>query len=112
MVDKRFFDDLVILLTSEVDNTIANDLSKELLRRKLAACISIREVASNFWWEGAIETAMESQLIIKTSKEKLQDLIDAIDQLHSYETPQILFWNVSASHSYRKWVDHSLLLDL
>ena len=108
MTGQGCFDYLVIVLTTEANSTIANILAKEIMKRKLAACISLREVDSCFLWKGKIEQSNEVQLLIKTTQKQLKDLIDAIESLHSYELPELLFWNVSASESYQKWVEDEL----
>ena len=105
MVSQRSFNNLVILLTNDANSRVANDLAKEILNRRLAACVNLREVSSHFWWDGEIQQSNEVQLFIKTTKDQLQNLIKTIESLHSYQTPELLFWNASASDSYLNWVE-------
>ena len=105
MVFAKAVGDLVLVLTSEVDSTVAEALAKELLNRRLAACISLREIKSHFWWEGKLQEDNEIQLLIKTTQGQLENLLDAINQLHTYQTPELLYWNVSASDPYRQWAE-------
>ena len=104
MVSQRQFDGLVIVVTTETNNISADSLAKGILSRKLAACVSLRPVKSYFWWEGELEENNEVQLLIKTTTYKLQNLIDTINQLHSYTTPELLYWNISASEPYKEWI--------
>ncbi len=109
MIDLSFNNDLALVLTTEADSSIADNLAKELLNRRLAICVSLREVKSHFWWEGKLEQVNEVQLLIKTTKDQLQNLLEDINQLHSYQIPELLYWNASASDEYRKWAEDSII---
>ena len=88
---------LLLVITTEKDYNQASNLSRELLRKKFAACISLRELKSLYWWEGKIEENLEVELIIKTSKYHLSNLLLEIKKMHSYDTPEILFWPINSS---------------
>ena len=103
MIESRSSSKLVIVLTTEANLTIANCLAKALLSRKLAVCVSSREVSSTFWWQDRLEQNNEVELLIKTTSDKLQSLIKSIKNLHSYQTPELLYWNVSSSSAYGEW---------
>ena len=96
--------DLVLLLTSEANSTVADSLAKELLKKGLAACVTLREIKSHFWWDGEMQEDNEVQLLIKTTNNQLQNLLDVINQLHTYQTPELLHWNASTSEAYGQWV--------
>ena len=110
MVDQKPSDGLVIVLTTEVNTTIADSLAKELLNRKLAACVNLREIKSYFSWEGKLEQVYEAQLLIKTTKSKLQSLLKMIKHLHSYQNPELIYWNASGSDAYIEWIKEVTLL--
>ena len=103
MVIQRSFGELVVVLTTEANSDIGDCLARELLNRRLAACVSLREINSHFWWEGKLNQNKEVELLIKTTKCQLDNLLEAIKKLHSYQTPELLHWNVSASDDYLKW---------
>ncbi len=105
MNNESLANDLVLVLTTEADRIIADELVKELLKRRVAACISIREVQSYYWWNEEIEQTNEIQLLIKTTKAQLQSLMNNIEELHTYQNPELLFWEVSGSDGYKKWVN-------
>ena len=96
---------LVIVLTTEGDVFKAKYLAKSLLEERLAACISIKEVDSLYYWKGELNNSSEAQLLIKTTKEKLNKLIEVIKTLHSYELPELIYWFASATNSYVEWVE-------
>ncbi len=105
MYSQKDSSSLVIILTTEINHEVAESLAEEILKQKLAACVSIREVQSHFWWDGKLEKNKEVQLLIKTSQKLLDDLLVRINQLHTYKTPEILHWDVSANASYKEWIE-------
>ena len=95
--------ELVLVITTEEDFLKAESLSRCLLEKRLAACISLQEIHSQYWWEENLEKKHEVQLLIKTTKKQLENLSKAIKQFHSYETPELISWPVSAAQSYGEW---------
>ena len=104
MATQTSIGELVLVLTNEVNSTIADGLAKELLNQRLVACVSLREIKSHFRWEDKVEEVNEVELLIKTTENNLANVINAIQALHSYKTPEILYWDVSSIDGYRKWV--------
>ena len=96
---------MYIALTTESDLVKARCLAKELLESKLAACISTNKTNAMYWWQGKIEESEEIQLVIKTNSEKINNLIEKIMLLHSYETPEIIFWETSSTSGYNEWMN-------
>ena len=59
-------DKIVIFVTTGSEEE-AHKVAELLLERRKAACINIVPgVASSFWWQGKLDSARESLLIIKT----------------------------------------------
>ena len=98
----------LLVLTTEKDYTHARNLARDLLLKKLAACINLRELKSLFWWEGEIEENKEVQLIIKTSQCKLSELLSEIKKIHTYNVPEILFFPVNSEENYETWIKEVL----
>ncbi|MEB3159814.1 MAG: divalent-cation tolerance protein CutA [Synechococcus sp.] len=101
-------DPLVLVLTTEADQTKADGLAQALLEQGLAACVSCSPVRSTYRWQGQLECAHEVQLWIKTTRQGWPRLEQALPVLHSYDTPEILHWEVQASESYGAWVQDSV----
>jgi periplasmic divalent cation tolerance protein len=75
----------------------------------LAGCVQIGgPVCSTYSWNGCIEQAMEFRLAVKTTRLKLDELIEKLTSLHPYDTPEILWTEVSASASYFHWLNEYL----
>ncbi len=103
---------LILVLTSEANVTIAEDLAKIILEKRLAACANLKEIKSYFWWDGRLQEENEVQILIKTTQSQLQNLLDAINKLHTYQTPEILWWNASVGDVYGEWASQSVCVDL
>jgi periplasmic divalent cation tolerance protein len=93
----------VTVLNSDEGSSIAHDL----VEKRLAACVNILPgLTSVFGWEGKIEAASETLLIIKTRKDLLNALTNRIQELHSYEVPEIVSIDISGSHEkYITWIN-------
>ena len=87
----------------------AAKIASRLLKEKLAACVNIvKGVDSHFWWQGRLDKAKESLLIIKTRKSLFARLVKKVKSLHSYEVPEIIALPVISGHKpYLDWIDES-----
>ncbi|MCX5711962.1 MAG: divalent-cation tolerance protein CutA [Candidatus Omnitrophica bacterium] len=88
----------------------AEKIAAELVRLKLAACVSIIEnIKSIYRWKGKIEQSKELLLIIKTKKSMVPKLIKKVRSLHSYEVPEIIAVPVTRGNSdYLEWINDSV----
>ncbi len=83
----------------------ADGLAEALVSRQLAACVNvIPRVKSFYVWDGAMQVDEESTLLIKTTSERYPALKAALEELHSYTTPEIVaFDSVDVLSSYLTW---------
>ncbi len=64
------------------------------------------KVDSSFWWQGKLESAQESLLIIKTRASLVQEVIDLVKEAHSYSVPEIIALPIiGGNQDYLKWMD-------
>jgi len=84
----------------------ANRIARELLKHKLAACVNIiGNVGSLFRWQGKIDSAKETLLIIKSRRALLNKLIKQVKSIHSYEVPEIIALPIiGGDKKYLKWI--------
>ncbi|MBN2187526.1 MAG: divalent-cation tolerance protein CutA [Dehalococcoidia bacterium] len=82
-------------------------MAVHLLGRKKAACINIvPRVDSLFWWQGKLDSAQESLLIIKTKASLLPEIVELVKEVHSYAVPEIIALPIiDGSEDYLKWID-------
>jgi len=81
-------------------------LARALVGEKLAACVNLLpSVRSIYRWNGAVETAEESLLVIKTTMEHYAALEARIRALHPYEIPEIIALPIAAGlPQYLHWL--------
>ncbi len=97
--------EIYLILTTEVDKKNASKLANLLLREKLIPCVSMKDIESHFWWKGNLNKSKEVQLMIKCKKENINKVCNKIAKWHSYETPEIIYFRVSANTNYYNWID-------
>lgn len=103
--------DKIIVLVTCGSAKEARRIARALVERRLAACANIltTPVRSFYRWKGRIESAKESLLLIKTSRKRFKSLQEAIQQLHSYEVPEIIALPVVVgSREYLSWISGSV----
>jgi periplasmic divalent cation tolerance protein len=102
--------DFQIILCTCADPEQAERIARRLVELQLAACVNIFPgVQSIYRWQGAVESAAESLILIKTSARHSNEVQSTIAGLHSYEVPEFLVLPVSGgSESYLAWLDASL----
>ena len=99
-----------VVLTTAANPDEAARLGRALVEERLAACASlIPGVESIYRWQGKVETAAETLLLLKTGPDQLEALEARLRELHSYETPEFLVLKVDAiSQPYLEWLVASL----
>ncbi len=96
----------LLVLTNLPDRPVADALAKELVERRLAACVNILAVCRSVYrWQGGIETSDEVPLLIKTTSERYPALEAAILARHPYELPEVVAWPIAQGlPGYLAWV--------
>jgi periplasmic divalent cation tolerance protein len=79
-----------------------------LLERRLVACVNaLPGATSRYRWQGTIVRDEETVLILKTEAARVPELIDAVNELHPYDVPELLSLPVEAGNpSYLDWARH------
>ena len=105
--------DVRLVLTTAGSREEAERIARSLVDDRLAACVNlIPGLASIYRWEGKVENADETLLVIKTTAANLDSVASAISQLHSYEVPEFLVLTPeAASKPYREWLLSSVALE-
>jgi periplasmic divalent cation tolerance protein len=99
-----------IVLTTVSSLEEGKRLARALVERRLAACVNIvPRVESVYRWEGKVEEAQESVLLIKTTESGFPRLRQAIQELHLYEVPECIALTVEdGSLPYLQWIEESV----
>ena len=100
----------IVVWTAMSDGKLAEKLAGELVRKKLAACVSLVPGAvSTYRWKGKIERTREVLVMVKTSSVRWKALQKFVLSRHPYELPELIAVRVSAgSKKYLNWIDSSL----
>src|SRR3954464_15171078 len=96
----------VLLYTTWPSIVEAEAAGKQIVQRRLAACVNILPgMVSQYWWKGAIERAEETVMIVKTRASLADAASKAVKELHRYETPAIMVLPVeNIDPDYHKWI--------
>ena len=95
------------LVLSTIDsNKVAEQIAHHIVEERLAACVNIiPDITSVYKWKGALERSTESLLVLKTTQERLPQLIERIEELHTYELPEVIALPIEDGHpGYLDWV--------
>ncbi len=100
----------VIIVSTYPDQKIVVKTAKELIKKRLAACVNISKISSIYSWKGKIEKTPEYIALFKTTQRKKKQLKEKIKETHPYEVPEIVELNVnSINKPYLSWLIESTL---
>lgn len=102
--------DVVLVYSTFPDQQIANEIAREIVELKLAACANIFEgMQAIYEWKGEIQSDKEVAVLFKTARSLQDELSRKLRALHPYDTPAII--GFEASHveaSYLSWLHGQL----
>ena len=93
---------IVYITAGNMEN--ASLIAKELVSKRLAACVNTFPVSSVYRWNEKIEEDNEIAMFVKTDSSRLQEIIKLVKSLHTYEMPAIEFWRIEGEQEYLDWI--------
>lgn len=85
--------------------TEAKEISKILLEKRLAACVSFVRQEDMYWWKGKILHTKGVVTFITAPKKHYKKIEQFVAKHHSYEVPIIAELPVNRSYQpYNKWL--------
>ncbi len=88
----------------------AENLAESILNKRLAACVQISTCKSMYHWQGALESADEYILTMKTRKDLFGELERYLVKIHPYDVPEILATEILyGSEKYLDWLEQELV---
>jgi periplasmic divalent cation tolerance protein len=105
---EEFADIVVFITTANAEE--AQRIADVLLEERKAACINIVPgVSSLFWWQGKLDSAAESLLIVKTKASVLSQVVNLVKQHHSYDVPEVIALPIiGGNQDYLEWMDREV----
>lgn len=105
--------DAIVVFMTAANREEAARLAEMIVAARLAACVQILpEMESVYRWQGKIERQPEILLIAKTTAARFEELEREVRAIHSYDTPEIVAFPLTAGSSpYLKWLKTSLTDD-
>jgi periplasmic divalent cation tolerance protein len=100
----------IVALSTVATPEDAERIARALVERRLAACVNVvPKVVSVYRWKGEICRDEELLLVVKTRRERLDALREAVVGLHPYEVPELVALPIEAGHEpYLAWLDDSV----
>lgn len=100
----------IVVITTAGTEEEANSLAGEIVRRRQAACVNILPVRKSVYrWKGKLCEDSEFLLIVKSLEDQFAAIEASIKELHSYELPEILRFNVSGGEErFLSWLSESV----
>jgi len=98
--------EIIAVLTTFDREEVAARVVHALVERRLIACGNlIPGVRSIYRWQGKVEDAGEIVCVMKTRRDRLDELTAAIEELHPYDVPEIIALPVvGGGAAYLEWV--------
>lgn len=96
----------LLIIANCPDEPVANTIALALVEEQLAACVNILpRVQSVYRWQGAVESASEVPLLIKTTAGRYAVLEARLRELHPYEVPEIIALPITRGlPAYLNWL--------
>ena len=84
----------------------ADRIVAAVVGERLAACAQVvGPISSTYWWKGKIEHAQEFFLMMKTTRNRFEDVARVIRENHSYEVPDIVAVSIADGVAdYLGWI--------
>jgi periplasmic divalent cation tolerance protein len=81
----------LLILTNLPDVTSAEKLAHALIESRAAACVNVLPACRSIYrWEGAVETALEIPLLIKTTRAAYPLVEEIVRLQHPYDVPELI----------------------
>ena len=100
--------EILVIIATEPNKTNAVRMAKLLIKEKLAACVSIKQIFSVYEWDDDIKETKEFEITIKSKLEFKDCLIDFVKKNSTYNVPQIIYKKYHAEMKYYDWLNKNI----
>jgi periplasmic divalent cation tolerance protein len=97
----------VVIFVTVPNKDVGVELARYLVSNRLVACVNVVDgLRSIYYWEGRVEEDNEALLIIKSRRDRLDDIIKAVREKHPYKVPEIIALPIiDGLKDYLAWID-------
>ena len=100
--------EVLVIITTESSRANALRMSKLLIQKKIAACVSIKQIFSIYEWDNDIEETKEFEITIKSKPEFKNYLIEFLNKISTYDVPQIIYKTYYSETKYYDWINKTI----
>lgn len=99
---------LVLVTVGSVEE--GRGLARALVEERMAAGVQIMPIESVYVWEEKLMEDSEWLLIVKTRRDRFEEIEMAVRQRHSYDVPPVVMVGIEAANGdYLDWIDQLTL---
>ena len=100
--------EILVIIATESSKTNAVRMAKLLIKEKIAACVSIKQIFSVYKWDDGIEETKEFEITIKSKLEFQDYLIEFLNKNSTFDVPQIIYKKYHAEMKYYDWMNKTI----
>ena len=100
--------EILVIIATESSKTNAVRMAKLLIKEKIAACVSIKQIYSVYEWDDDIQETKEFEITIKSKLEFKDYLIEFLNKNSTYDIPQIIYKKYHAEMKYYDWLNKTI----
>jgi len=97
---------MIVFYVTFPDMETAQEIGEKLIMNKVIACANYTSTHSVYMWEKNLVKEPEIVAHFKTSNKNRNITHEKILEMHPYEVPCILSWEVIANKDYEKWIEN------
>ncbi len=98
-------DNLIQVQTTVLTEKEARTIAHIMIEEKLSPCVQFYPIESICTWKGELEESKEFLIIIKSTQSKFEKIKRKLEEIHSYELPQIIsIKNDNYTQKYSDWI--------
>ena len=101
---------MIMGFISVPDEPTGKKFARELVEKDFAACVKVLTGLTSYYkWEGKLEEDNETYIIVKSIKERVQDIDSYVKSNHSNYVYEFIYAEVDGNKDYVNWVMTNLI---
>ena len=93
------------LVTTTGSEQAAQELANAIVTARLGACVHVMPITSVYRWDGEVTQDAEWRLVVKTTDDRLDELMAFVKEHHDYDVPQLVATKLAqGSADYLEWI--------